>query len=43
MDTNTSKQNHEKMDSKLIDLEERSMSDNLMFYGIPEGAITKTA
>ena len=25
------------MDSKLIDLEARSMRDNLMFYGIPEG------
>lgn len=26
-----------KLDTKLIDLEARSMRDNLMFYGIPEG------
>ena len=30
-------QEHENFDSKLVDLKARSMRDNLMFYGIPEG------
>ena len=36
-DTKTLQQEHENFDSKLVDLEARSMRDNLMFYGIPEG------
>ena len=36
-DTKTLKKEHENFDSKLVDLEARSMRDNLMFYGIPEG------
>ena len=36
-DTKTLKQEHENFDSKLVNLEARSMRDNLMFYGIPEG------
>ena len=31
------KKENEKLDAKLIDLEARSMPENLMFYGIPEG------
>ena len=30
-------QEHENFDSKLVDLKARSMRDNLIFYGIPEG------
>ena len=36
-DVKTLRQKHEEIDSKLIDLEARSMRDNLMFYGIREG------
>ena len=36
-DAKTLRQKHEEIDSKLIDLEARSMRDNLMFYGIREG------
>ena len=36
-DAKTMKQKHEQIDSKLTDLEARSMRDNLMFYGISEG------
>ena len=31
------KQNQESLNAKLIDLESRSMRENLLFYGLPEG------
>ena len=36
-DAQSLKKKNEKLDSKLIDLEARSMHENLMLYGIPEG------
>ena len=33
------RQKHEEIYSKLIDLEARSMRNNLMFYGIREGGV----
>lgn len=36
-DAQSLKKENEKFDAKLIDLEARSMRENLMFYGIPEG------
>lgn len=36
-DTKTMKQNQESLNAKLTDLESRSMRENFLFYGIPEG------
>ena len=39
--TNTLSEQSAELDTKLIDLEMRSMRDNLMFYGFPEGGNTE--
>ena len=39
--TNTLSKQSAELDTKLIDLEMRSMRDNLMFYGLPEGGNTE--
>ena len=36
-ETNTLKASNSKLESKMVDLESRSMRENLMFYGIAEG------